>query len=313
MASEATTQQTMWGGRAAQVERDIPVAEIEVGERLRDLGEGTVADLMVSIGETGLIQPILLRPFEGDDGEIGLRLVVGAHRLEAHRRLGRESIRARVVEMTDLDALQAEVDENLVRSAPGGWERIAFLGRRAAVWAERHPEAVEKVGEQVQRGRGRPRKDVFSLRGKNGEELHIPVVMGFVAEVADQTGLGRKTLYHDCQTWAALHPFDAQIRHLPLANDSRALKQIAAQPPERRAAIIDALATRKAATPADAIVLAMGGQPVKPAQTPVDDTVKAFRKLWGAASPSGRAAILADLEGRSLPKGWTVAREAADA
>ncbi|MDZ4375079.1 MAG: ParB N-terminal domain-containing protein, partial [Phenylobacterium sp.] len=67
-----TPQAAMWGGRQAQVEQDVPVADVVVGDRLRPVGEGAVADLMVSIRETGLIQPIVLRPVEADDGEIGL-------------------------------------------------------------------------------------------------------------------------------------------------------------------------------------------------------------------------------------------------
>ncbi len=41
-------------------------------------------------------------------------------------------------------------------------------------------------------------------------------------------------------------------------------------------------------------------------QTPVDETVKAFRALWGKASPSARAAILNDLAGRKLPAGYSL-------
>lgn len=312
MGPGAQAQQTMWGGRVAQTERDVPIAEIEVGDRLRDLGEGAVADLMVSIQETGLIQPILLRPIEREDGEIGLRLVAGAHRLEAHQRLGRETIRARVVQMSDLDAQQAEIDENLIRHDVFGWPRSVFIARRAAIYAERHPEAVRELGAEGARGRGRPRKDQFVIPGTKTPQ-HIPVLMGFLAEVADQTGLARNTLQFDAQIWAALHPFDAAIRGSTLAHDSRALKRIAAQPPERRARVIEALVSGKAPDVSTAITLALGGTPSKAPQNPVNDTVKAFRKLWGAASPSGRAAILDDLAGRSLPKGWVLTREAGDA
>ncbi len=300
------TVHSIWGRVSQGPEREVALSEIEVGERLRAVGQGAVADLMVSISETGLIQPIVVRPFECRGGEISLRLVAGAHRLEAHRRLGRETIRARVVEMSDLDALQAEIDENIVRSALGGWERVAFLARRLEVYADRHPDQVAEVGAQVRRGRGRPRKDLFSLGEKNGAERHVPVIMGFVSEVADQTGLARKTLYHDCQIWAALHRYEAQIRTLPLANDTRALRHIAGQPEDRRGAIIGVLAEGRAKSVSDAIAIAAGNTPVKPAQTPVDEAVKAFRRLWGAASPSAREAILADLGGRALPKGWVV-------
>ncbi|MDZ4376172.1 MAG: hypothetical protein U1C74_32725, partial [Phenylobacterium sp.] len=92
----------------------------------------------------------------------------------------------------------------------------------------------------------------------------------------------------------------------PLAHDTRALRQLAAQPPERRAQVIEAITSGKAADVSAAVTIAMGGQPVTPVQTPVDQSVKAFRKVWADATPSARAAILADLAGRSLPKGWTV-------
>lgn len=303
----------MWGHIASHSpERDVPISEIEVGERLRDLGEGAVADLMVSIQETGLIQPILLRPLEREDGEIGLRLVVGLHRLEAHRRLGRDTIRARVVQMSDLDAQQAEIDENLIRHDVVGWPRSVFVARRAAIYAERNPEAACDVGAEGSRGRGRPRKDQFVIPATKSPR-HIPVLMGFLAEVADETGLARNTLQVDAQIWAALHPFDAQIRALPIARDTRALKQVAAQPPERRAAVIDALSNGTAQDVTAAITIAMGRNPSNAPQNPVDDTLKAFRKLWGSASPSARDAILDDLAGRSLPRGWALTREAGDA
>lgn len=302
MGLDPSPAMAIWGRHAPSPEREIAVTDIEVGDRLRELGEGAVADLMVSIAETGLIQPIVLRPFERDDGEIGLRLVAGAHRLEAHKRLGRDTIRARVIDLTDLDARQAEIDENIIRSQPGGWDRIAFFARRAEVYAERHPEAVRTLGEQGPRGRGRPKKDQFPLRGGK----YIPSLMGFVGEVADQTGLDRNTIERDVQIWAALHAFDAQIRALPIANDTRALKRLAAAPPELRAPAIQLLAEGETDVSA-ALVVADGGKaPAPRAETPADETLKAFRKLWGAATPSARALILADLAARSLPGAWVV-------
>jgi ParB family transcriptional regulator, chromosome partitioning protein len=304
-ASGLQVRSPMYPSRAPQTEREVALDDIRFGPRIRPVGEGAVADLMVSIRETGLIQPIVLRPVEAGD-DIALELVAGAHRLEAHRRLGLPTIKARIVTMSDLDARQAEIDENLVRHDADGWLRCLFLGARALVYAERHPEAVVAVGEEGPRGRGRPRRDHFSLPGDNSPPRHIPALMGFLAEVSDQTGLARKTLLRDAQIWAALHPYADTIATLPLARDTRALKQIAAQPPERRGDAIAALADGRATTASEAVMIALGGTPVKAAPTAVDDSVKAFRAIWGKASPGARAAILADLQARSLPKGWTV-------
>lgn len=296
----------LWGRHSPSPEREIEIVQIEIGDRLRDVGEGAVADLMVSIAETGLIQPIVLRPFERADGDIGLRLVAGLHRLEAHRRLGRQTIRARVIDLSDLDARQAEIDENLVRHDTTGWSRCRFVAARASIYAERHPEAVMRVGEEGPRGRGRPRKDQFRIEIRKSGDWYIPSIMGFAAEVADQTGLERDTIARDAQIWAALHPFDATIRALPIANDTRALRQLAAAPPELRAPAIALLADGETQV-STALVVADGGKaPAQRADTPADETLRAFRKLWGAATPSARGLILADLAARSLPGAWII-------
>ena len=60
----------------------------------------------------------------------------------------------------------------------------------------------------------------------------------------------------------------------------------------------------------EGMALASGNTPVRASQTPVDLVLKAFRSVWGNATPEARAAILRDLAGRSLPKGWSVSEVA---
>ena len=63
----------------------ITIDNIIVKERLRPLRDDAVVDLMESMREIGLINPITIwRP----DGRVVPELVSGAHRLEAARRLG---------------------------------------------------------------------------------------------------------------------------------------------------------------------------------------------------------------------------------
>ena len=69
--------------------REFTVDTIVVGERLRPLTEATVTELMQSMGSIGHAPPD--RDCARPDGQ-SLQLVSGAHRLEAAKRLGWETI-----------------------------------------------------------------------------------------------------------------------------------------------------------------------------------------------------------------------------
>ena len=60
--------------------KQIPVAAVSVEERMRQVDEGKVLELMQSYEEVGVINPISV------DEE--LVLIAGAHRLEAAKNLG---------------------------------------------------------------------------------------------------------------------------------------------------------------------------------------------------------------------------------
>lgn len=115
--------------------KTVSVNEIEVGERARaDLGD--LAELMQSINELGLLQPIVVT----EDN----RLIAGQRRLESCRRLGRTEVPVVVAEnITDaVDLLKAERDENTCRKPMTASELIA-LGRQ--IEALEKPKAAEAL------------------------------------------------------------------------------------------------------------------------------------------------------------------------
>ena len=77
----------------------------------RDVGAG-IEELVESVRAHGVLQPILLRPFDG----CGFKIVAGHRRFEAAKRAGFLSIPAVVRELTDEEALELQVIENLQRS-----------------------------------------------------------------------------------------------------------------------------------------------------------------------------------------------------
>ena len=101
-----------------EVEPEGPVRELPVA-RMRpnpyqprtDFAEEDLERLVESIRENGLLQPLVVRPTDGDEWEI----VAGERRYRALRELGRESAPVVVRELTDRQMLVLALVENLQR------------------------------------------------------------------------------------------------------------------------------------------------------------------------------------------------------
>lgn len=122
----------------------IDIDLIDVGERLRDVDQDKVDAIKVSILELGLRTPLTLRVLppaeDSDDSRLGL--VAGAHRLEAVRQLGKQTVDAIIVTMTDLDAELWEIDENLCRAELTPADRAVFVARRKDLYEIKYPQSA---------------------------------------------------------------------------------------------------------------------------------------------------------------------------
>jgi ParB family chromosome partitioning protein len=110
--------------------RNIAVASIKVGKRMRPLGD--IAALVESIKEVGLLNPILITQ--------GRRLISGLHRLAAFKALGRRTIPCIILSVSEQEAQLREIDENLARNDLTLLERAEHLLRRKQLYEELHPE-----------------------------------------------------------------------------------------------------------------------------------------------------------------------------
>lgn len=91
---------------------EISLSHLRHGEELlRDIDEDTVSELALSIRSNGLLQPILVRPVDKC-----YEVVFGHHRLEACKRLGWNSIRAQVKEMSAEESFITGLGENIQRN-----------------------------------------------------------------------------------------------------------------------------------------------------------------------------------------------------
>jgi ParB family chromosome partitioning protein len=96
--------------------QDIPLAKIHESKTnpRKQWDDGKLAELAENIRQHGVLQPILVRPLP--EGEAGMHeLVAGARRFRASKIAKRQSIPATVRELTDAQALELQVIENVQR------------------------------------------------------------------------------------------------------------------------------------------------------------------------------------------------------
>ncbi len=111
----------------------------------RRTDEAALNELAESVRTRGVLQPILIRPVDSD----GFEIVCGERRWRASKAAGKETIPARVVNLTDGEALELAVIENLQRE--NVHELDEALGYTALI--KQNPElyTVETIAAKVGR------------------------------------------------------------------------------------------------------------------------------------------------------------------
>lgn len=168
----------------------IPIDQIENGQRLRELSEATVAALVNSIGDVGLLNPITVYPrklFRGGNQVDGYGLVAGLHRKTACERLGLVEIEANVLDLNDLECQIAECDENLCAPQLSPSERARFTKRRKEAYEALHPEVKNGRNQHSDRD------------GQDGQP-------SFAADQAEKTGAAERTVRRDAERGDKVDP-----------------------------------------------------------------------------------------------------------
>jgi ParB family chromosome partitioning protein len=100
-------------------------------------------DLVESIREKGVLQPVLVRP-----SAQGFELVAGERRLRAAQAAGLETIPAVVKKMTDRESLEAAVIENLQRDDLNAIELAEAYQRLMHDFSMSQEEVAKRVGKE---------------------------------------------------------------------------------------------------------------------------------------------------------------------
>jgi DNA modification methylase len=208
--------------------RNVPVDQISVSEARRPPRD--VESLAESIREIGLLHPITVTS--------SLRLVAGGRRLAAFRLLGRPEIPANVVELDDLDAELAEIEENLIRNELTVLERGEQLARRKEIYEAKHPET--KQGGDRRREAAKSGRNDFGLKS-------------FAADAASRIGTSPRTVHQEIQVAKQIAPDAKQlIRGTGLEDHKVELMNLARVDAEKQAAVVGAILAGRCKTVAQA-------------------------------------------------------------
>lgn len=158
----------------------FPIAEIEIGQRLRGIDEDWAQGLAAMIEATGLQHPVQLLKVGNE-----VRLVAGAHRIRAFQLLGRTDIPAAIHEpdtdKPELELRRSEIVENIGRRELSALDRAAHIAELAAI-------EKELAGER----RGGDKKSEKS----KVQQLHF---WNLGDEVASKMGLSKRTVFADLE------------------------------------------------------------------------------------------------------------------
>lgn len=133
------------GGQAAGAYfAELPIAQVRPNARQprQVFEEEALAELVHSIREVGLLQPVVVRR----TGEDAYELIMGERRWRASQQAGRDTIPAIVRETDDDDMLRDALLENLHRSQLNPLEEAAAYGQLLEDFGCTHEELAHRIG-----------------------------------------------------------------------------------------------------------------------------------------------------------------------
>lgn len=256
-----------------------PVAEIEARGRLRPVSEAAVESLIASITELGVMKDAIhVRQIRHKGG--ALVLIAGAHRLEAAKRMGWETVPAKVwTDVTDDWARLMEIDDNLAGAEMNALDTAVFLATRKAVYERLHPETKQGVAGGLAR-----------------QGLATDIV-SFAASTAEKFGLSTRQIERIVAAGSRLGPDQvAALRQAPRPVTLKDLADIAKiGEATDRYAVVDRLSAGKAKSAADALrslKAEAGGCAV--IKDPVQEALKVLSTAWSRAPMAAKRRFIAE-------------------
>ena len=264
----------------------FPIADIEIGDRIRVVNEAKAAIMAETIKAGGLLQPV----------EIVRRgnrhvLVFGAHRVAACKLLGWTDIPAHVMEcetdQPDLEIRLRECVENVGREELSALDRAGHLAELKRVYEQLHPDSRRGVAG-----------------GKKRQNSATPI-FGVADDVAAKAGLSKQTFFAAVALWSGLTPeIRKAVAGTWLADHQAQLAQLSKVDQKKQAKVLSLVlpakegAEPKAASVSDAISIIENKVDPK---TPDEAQFSALVKAWHKAGRKAQKQFVAYLrEHKSL-------------
>jgi ParB family chromosome partitioning protein len=131
----------------ARSQRRVPVEFLRPNPRnpRRDFSDGDLDDLASSLRERGVIQPIVVRPVRGSADRF--EIIAGERRWRAAQRAGLHDVPIVSVDVTDDEALQLAIIENVQRTDLNALEEAAGYQALINDFGHSHDEIAKTVGK----------------------------------------------------------------------------------------------------------------------------------------------------------------------
>lgn len=169
-----------------QVKKTLRISEIEPNrdQPRKNFSDDAIAALADSIREHGILQPILVRPISSG----GYQIIAGERRWRAARMLGLDEVPVNIREMSDVEAMQIALIENLQRENLNPVEEA--LGYRELI--ENYGMTQDKIAKMVGRSRSSvansirllslPERVIKMLENGDLSAGHAKALLGFEDE-----------------------------------------------------------------------------------------------------------------------------------
>ena len=189
--------------------QDIAINEIEIDDNRRSFGD--IESLIRSIEEIGLINPVTLTT--------DLKLVAGARRIAAYMQLGHDTIPALIKSYSELEAMVAEIDENLEQKELSALQKAKALAKQKEYYEALHPESAKKA------------KAKKNLKNQVDDGFISPPAKAYTQKMADAMRKNQRTVQYMIETGRGLSDeMTEKLTGLPIEDNIGDLRQLARMP-----------------------------------------------------------------------------------
>jgi len=122
--------------------RLIPIEDVDPNPWQPREDVGDLTELVASIREKGILEPILVRPYEGR-----FQIIAGERRFRAALEVGLDELPCIVKEVSDAETMELALIENLQRKDLSAFEEAEGMKVLAHTYGYTHEKMAEKLGK----------------------------------------------------------------------------------------------------------------------------------------------------------------------